>query len=261
MAEPMANIHPNAKIGKDVTIEPFATIQDDVVIGDGTWVGAGAVIMSGTRIGKNCEVFPGAVLGAKSQDLKYAGEYTTVEIGDNTSIREFVTVHRGTSDRLKTVVGNNCLLMAYVHVAHDCIVGDHVVIANSTQLAGHVVVEDWVVIEGMVGIQQFVTIGAHSFIAAASMVRKNVPPYVKAAREPLSFVGVNTIGLRRRGFSDEQIIMIEDIYRIIYVQNGNITSALKIVDMELPSSPEKDQIISFIRSSVKGIIRGLNALP
>jgi UDP-N-acetylglucosamine acyltransferase len=261
MAELHANIHPGAKIAPNVTIEPFATIQNDVVIGEGTWVGPGAVIMSGSRIGSHCEIFPGAVIGAKSQDLKYAGEYTTVEIGDYTSIRECVTVHRGTSDRMKTVVGNNCLLMAYVHVAHDCIIGNHVVIANGTQVAGHVIMEDWVVVEGMVGIQQFVTLGTHAFVAASSMVRKNVPPYVKDAREPLSFVGVNTIGLRRRGFSDEQIIMIEDIYRIIYVQNGNITTALKIVDMELPASNEKDSIIQFIRSSTKGIIRGLNTLP
>lgn len=261
MADQLTSIHPNATIGKHVQIDAFVTIQDDVVIGDGTWIGAGSVIMSGTRIGKNCEIFPGAVIGAKSQDLKYAGEYTTVEVGDNTSIREFVTIHRGTSDRMKTVVGSNCLLMAYVHIAHDCIVGNHVVIANGTQLAGHVVVEDWAVVEGMVGVQQFVHLGAHCFVAAASLVRKNVPPFVKAAREPLSFVGVNTIGLRRRGFEDAQIINIEDIYRIIYVQNGNITTALKIVDMELPNSDEKDQIISFIRSSTKGIIRGLNALP
>jgi UDP-N-acetylglucosamine acyltransferase len=162
---------------------------------------------------------------------------------------------------MKTVVGKHCLLMAYVHIAHDCTVGNHVILANGTQLAGHIAIEDWVVVEGMVGIQQFVTIGEHAFIAATSKVRKNVPPFVKAAREPLSFVGVNTIGLRRRGYTDEQIVLIEDIYRIIYVQNGNISTALKIVDLELASSPEKDQIINFIRSSTKGIIRGLNTLP
>lgn len=261
MIHPMTSIHPDAKLGENVRVDAFATIEADVVIGNNTWIGPNAVIMSGSRIGNDCEIYPGAVIGAKSQDLKYAGEYTTVEIGDHTSIRECVTIHRGTADKMKTVIGKQCLLMAYVHIAHDCTIGNHVVLANSTQLAGHIAIQDWVVVEGMVGIQQFVTIGEHAFIAAASLVRKNVPPFVKAAREPLSFAGVNTIGLRRRGYTDEQIILIEDIYRVIYVQNGNISTALKIVDLELPSSPEKDQIINFIRSSTKGIIRGLNTLP
>lgn len=258
MSDPLASIHPDAQIGKNVKIDPFASIQGDVVIGDNTWIGSGAVIMDGTRIGNHCEIFPGAVIGAKPQDLKFDGEYTTVEIGNNSSIREFVTIHRGTVDRDKTVVGNNCLLMAYVHVAHDCIVGDNVVIANGTQLAGHVVLEDWVVLEGMVGVTQFLRIGAHSFVGGGCLVRKNVPPFIKAAREPLSFVGVNVVGLRRRGFSDTQIQQIEDIYRIVYVQNSNITSAMKILDMEMPPSKEKDLVISFIKSSTKGIVRGLS---
>lgn len=258
MSDPVASIHPDAQIGKNVKIDPFASIQGDVVIGDNTWIGSGAVIMDGTRIGNHCEIFPGAVIGAKPQDLKFDGEYTTVEIGNNTSIREFVTIHRGTVDRDKTVVGHNCLLMAYVHVAHDCIVGDNVVIANGTQLAGHVVLEDWVVLEGMVGVTQFLRIGAHSFVGGGCLVRKNVPPFIKAAREPLSFVGVNVVGLRRRGFSDTQIQQIEDIYRIVYVQNSNITSAMKILDMEMPPSKEKDLVISFIKSSTKGIVRGLS---
>ncbi len=251
-------IHPDAKIGKNVTIDPFATIYGDVEIGEGTWIGPNVVIMDGARIGNNCKIYPGAVISAISQDLKYKGEYTTTHIGDNTTIRECVTIHKGTSDRHKTVVGSNCLLMAYVHVAHDCLIGDNVVIANSTQLAGHITIDDWVIIEGMVGTQQFVHIGAHAFIAGGSLVRKNVPPYVKAAREPLSYVGVNTIGLRRRGFSDQQIMNIEDIYRVIYVQNSNITTALSVAELELPVSDEKALILDFIRSSTKGIMRGLS---
>jgi len=254
----LAYIHPDAKIGKGVVIEPFASIYGDVEIGEGTWVGANVVIMDGARIGKNCRIFPGAVISADSQDLKYKGEYTTTHIGDNTTIRECVTIHKGTTDRNKTVIGNNCLLMAYVHVAHDCLIGNNVIIANSTQLAGHITIDDWVIIEGMVGTQQFVHIGEHAFIAGGSLVRKNVPPYVKAAREPLSYVGVNSVGLRRRGFTDQQIMNVEDIYRVVYVQNSNITTALKVADIELPSSEEKNTILDFIKGSTKGIMRGLS---
>lgn len=252
----MANVHKDAKIGDNVTIEPFATVGADVEIGDGSWIGPNAVIMDGARIGKNCRVFPGAVISAIPQDLKFDGEYTTTVIGDNTTIRECVTINRGTKDRLKTEVGSNCLLMAYVHVAHDCKIGNNCVIANSVNIAGHVEIEDWVILEGTVAIQQFVKIGSHCFIAGGSLVRKNVPPYVRAAREPLSYVGVNSIGMRRRGFSDQAIIWVEDIYRTIYVHNTNITKALKIAELEMPSSPEKDHILNFIRSSDKGIMRG-----
>jgi len=254
----LAYIHPDAKIGKGVVIEPFTSIYGDVEIGEGTWIGPNVVIMDGARIGKNCRIFPGAVISAVSQDLKYKGEYTTTHIGDNTTIRECVTIHKGTTDRNKTVIGNNCLLMAYVHVAHDCLIGNNVIIANSTQLAGHITIDDWVIIEGMVGTQQFVHIGEHAFIAGGSLVRKNVPPYVKAAREPLSYVGVNSVGLRRRGFSDQQIMNVEDIYRVVYVQNSNITTALKVADIELPSSEEKNTILDFIKGSTKGIMRGLS---
>ena len=254
----LAYIHPDAKIGKRVVVEPFVSIYGDVEIGEGTWIGANVVIMDGARIGKNCRIFPGAVISADSQDLKYKGEYTTTHIGDNTTIRECVTIHKGTTDRNKTVIGNNCLLMAYVHVAHDCLIGNNVIIANSTQLAGHITIDDWVIIEGMVGTQQFVHIGEHAFIAGGSLVRKNVPPYVKAAREPLSYVGVNSVGLRRRGFTDQQIMNVEDIYRVVYVQNSNITTALKVADIELPSSEEKNTILDFIKGSTKGIMRGLS---
>ncbi len=258
MNQPLANIHPDAKIADDAIIEPFATIYADVEIGSGSWIGPNAVIMDGARIGKNCKIFPGAVISAIPQDLKFDGEKTTVKIGDNTTIRECVTINRGTVDKMTTSIGNNCLLMAYVHIAHDCQIGNNVILANSVNVAGHVTIQDWAILEGMAGVQQFITIGKHSFIAATTGVRKNVPPFVRAAREPISFVGVNTVGLKRRGYSDEQITAIEDVYRTIYVQNKNMTQALKIVDLELPPSKEKDEIVDFIKASTKGIMRGFS---
>jgi len=252
----LAYVHPNAKIGENVVIEPFSTIYGDVEIGDGTWIGPNVTIMDGARIGKNCKIFPGAVISAIPQDLKFNGEKTHVYIGDNTTIRECVTINKGTSDRDETKVGKNCLLMAYVHIAHDCIVGDNCVLANCVNLAGHVVLEDFVIIEGIVGIPQFVRVGQHSFIAAGSNVRKNVPPFVKAAREPLSFVGVNSIGLKRRGYSDDSIKTINSIYRTIYIENQNVSKAMAIVEKEVADCPEKEIILSFIKASDKGIIRG-----
>jgi UDP-N-acetylglucosamine acyltransferase len=249
-------IHPDAKIGKNVVVEPFATIEKGVEVGDGTWIGPNAVIMQGAKIGKNCKIFPGAVISAIPQDLKFKGEDTSVEIGNNVIIREFVTINRGTVDKHKTSVGDNTLLMAYVHVAHDCTIGGNCILANNVTLAGHVEIGDFVVLEGLVAVQQFVKIGSHSFIAGASLIRKNVPPYVKAAREPLSYAGINSIGLRRRGFDNESILNIEDIYRIIYVRSNNISQALNAVELEIPASEEKTNIIKFIRESTKGIIRG-----
>jgi len=253
---PNTNIHPEAKIGKDVIIEPFTTIYKDVVIEDGTWIGPNVTIFNGARIGKNCKIYPGAVISAIPQDLKFDEEVTTTEIGDNCIIRECVTINRGTTDRMKTVVGNNCLLMAYVHVAHDCIVGNNCVLANCVNLAGHVTLGDFVIVEGVVGVQQFVEIGEHSFIAAGSNVRKNVPPYIKAARAPLTFAGVNSVGLRRRGFSAEAVIQIEDIFRTIYTRGLNVTNAVKVIEQEAPKSKEKETILKFIEDSTKGIIRG-----
>jgi len=249
-------IHPDAKIGKDVIVEPFSYIAGDVEIGDGTWIGPNVTIMDGARIGKNCKIFPGAVISAIPQDLKFDGEITTAEIGDNTTIRECVTINRGTVDRNKTTVGNNCLLMAYVHLGHDVSVGNNCILANSANIAGHVTIEDFVILEGIVAVQQFISIGAHSFIAGGSLVRKNVPPFVKAAREPLSYVGVNSVGLRRRGFSNESILQIEDIYRTLYVKGKNVSTSLDIISLEAPESPEKTLILEFIRNSEKGIIRG-----
>ena len=257
MISPLAYIHPNAKIGKNVTVEPFAYIQGDVEIGDDTWIGPNSVTMDGARIGKNCRIFPGAVISGIPQDLKFEGEMTTTEIGDNTTIREFVTVNRGTKDKWKTVVGSNCLLMAYVHIAHDCILGDHVILANSVNVAGHVTIGDWAILEGYVGVSQFIQIGAHSFVAGQCGVRKNVPPFVKAAREPLAYVGVNSVGMRRRGFSNESILQIEDIYRTLYVKGLNVSNAVDVIEKEAPDSPEKNQILEFIRSSKDGIIRGM----
>lgn len=253
---PQTNIHPEAKIGKNVEIESFTTIHEDVVIGDGTWIGPNVTIFNGARIGENCKIFPGSVISAIPQDLKFDKEETTVEIGDNCIIRECCTINRGTTDRDKTVIGNNCLLMAYVHVAHDCIIGDNCILANCVNLAGHVILGDFVIIEGVVGVQQFVEIGSHSFIAAGSNVRKNVPPYIKAARAPLTFAGVNSVGLRRRGFSADAILQIEDIYRSLYVRGLNVSNAIQIIEQEAPKSKEKEIILNFIEDSTKGIIRG-----
>jgi UDP-N-acetylglucosamine acyltransferase len=249
-------IDPRARIAENVEIGPFTTIAGDVEIGEGTWIGPNVTIMDGARIGKNVRIFPGAVISAIPQDLKFDGEVTTTEIGDNTTIRECCTLNRGTKDKMTTRVGKNCLLMAYVHLAHDAIVGDNCIIANSANIAGHVTVGDWVIIEGVVAIQQFIEIGNHAFIAGGSLVRKNVPPFVKAAREPLSYVGVNTVGLRRRGFENDTIAHIEDVYRMIYVHNSNMSRALHAAELELPSTPEKQYILDFIRKSDKGIIRG-----
>lgn len=254
----LSHIDPKAKIGKDVVISPFSFIDENVEIGDGTWIGPNVTIFSGARIGKNCRIFPGAVISAIPQDLKFNGEDTTTEIGDNTTIRECCTINRGTSDKMKTAIGNNCLLMAYVHVAHDCILGNNIIIANSVNLAGHVVIEDWVILEGLAAVQQFVRIGAHAFITGGSLVRKNVPPFTKAAREPLQYVGINSVGLRRRGFSNEIVLAIEDIYRTLYVKGHNVTNALAVIEQEAPASKEKDQIVAFINESKDGIMRGIS---
>lgn len=256
MKQPLAYVHPDAKIADNVVIEPFATINDDVVIGEGTTIGSSATIMPGVRIGKNCRIFPGAVIGAVPQDLKFRGEYSTVEIGDNTTIREFVTINRGTVAKGKTVVGSNCLLMAYVHVAHDCIVGNNVILVNNTQLAGEVIVDDYAILGGMVAVHQFVRVGSHVMLSGGSLVRKDVPPFIKAGREPLSYVGINSIGLRRRNFSNEKIREVQEIYRYIYQKGLNISQAVEIIEAEMPASPERDEVLLFIKDSKRGIIRG-----
>lgn len=253
---PLAHVDPQAHIGANVEVAPFAFIGPNVTVGASAWIGPHATVLGDTTVGEECKLFPGCVIGADSQDLKYKGEPTTVEIGARTSIRECVTIHKATTDKMVTRVGSDCLIMAYVHIAHDVQVGDHVILANSCNVAGHVVIEDHVIIEGMVGIQQFVRIGKHAFIAGGSLVRKNVPPFIKAAREPLSYIGINGIGLRRRGFGIDRIQNIEDIYRTLYVLNNNMTQAVKAAELELPTSEDKDTVLSFIRQSDKGIIRG-----
>lgn len=256
MIQPLAYIHPDAKIGENVIIEPFATIQKDVVIGDGTWIGPNTVIMDGARIGKNCKIFPGAVISGLPQDLKFEGEETTAEIGDNTTIRECVTINRGTKDKWKTVIGKNCLIQAYSHIAHDCFVGDNCIFSNSSTLAGHITVGDHVVLAGMVAVHQFCHIGSHAFIAGGSLVRKDVPPFVKAAREPLSYAGVNSVGLRRRGFTPSQINEIQDIYRVLFVKNTNMAKGLAIIETEYEPTEVRDEILDFIRDSNRGIMKG-----
>lgn len=251
-----STIHQDAQIGENVQIGPYCYIDKDVVIGDGCIIEPNVVIYQGARIGENCHIFPGAVIAAIPQDLKFGGEKTTVEIGANTNIRECVTIHRGTSYAHKTVVGSNCLLMAYAHVAHDCILGDHVILANDVNLAGHVKIGDWAILEGFVGVPQFVEIGQHSFVAAKCLVRKDVPPYIKVAREPVSYVGVNAIGLERRGFSKEDVKAIHGIYRELFVMNGNLTKALEIITEGDFHPTFRNEIISFVNDSQNGIIRG-----
>ena len=256
MYHPLTNVNPEAKIAKGAIIEPFATIQKNVEIGEGTWVGPNAVIMEGARIGKNCKIFPGAVISAIPQDLKFAGEETTAVIGDNTTIRECVTVNRGTQANWETRVGNNCLIMAYAHLGHDSIVGNNCVLANNASLSGHVVVDDWAILNGFAAVQQFVHIGSHTYVAGGVLVRKDIPPFTKAAREPVSYAGINSVGLQRRGFTNEQIEHIQNIYRYIYLRNLNVNNALELIEKELQQTPERDKILSFVRNSKIGIMRG-----
>ncbi|NLO71421.1 MAG: acyl-ACP--UDP-N-acetylglucosamine O-acyltransferase [Porphyromonadaceae bacterium] len=256
MKQPLAYIHPDAKIARSVVIEPFVTIDKNVEIGEGTRIGSNATILEGTRIGKNCRIFPGAVIGAIPQDLKFKGEDSLVIIGDNTTIREFVTINRGTVAKGKTVVGDNCLLMAYCHVAHDCIVGNNVIMGNLTQLAGEVEVEDFAIMGGGTLIHQFCRIGAHCMIQGGSKVSKDVPPFITAGREPLSYAGVNAIGLRRRGFTNEQINEIQEVYRLIYQSRINTSHAIERIREEIPDSKERDEILFFVEKSQRGIIKG-----
>ncbi|MEM6686309.1 MAG: acyl-ACP--UDP-N-acetylglucosamine O-acyltransferase [Bacteroidota bacterium] len=256
MNQPLAYVHPGAKIAKNVVVEPFTTIHNNVIIGEGTWIGSNVTIMEGARIGKNCSIFPGAVISAPPQDLKYQGEDTIAEIGDGTTIRECVTINKGTSDRMKTVIGKNCLIMAYCHVAHDCIVGDNCIFSNNSTLAGHITVGDYVILAGMTAVHQFCSIGNHAFVTGGSLVRKDVPPYVKAAREPLSYVGINSVGLRRRGFTTEKIREIQNIFRILYQKNYNNTQAAEIIEAEMEATTERDEILQFIKNSHRGIMKG-----
>ncbi len=255
MISNLAFIHPDAILGKDVTVEPFAYIAHNTVIGDGTWIGPNSTIMDGARIGKNCKIFPSAVVSGIPQDLKFRGEETTAEIGDNTTIREGVTVNRGTAAVGKTLVGSDSLLMAYSHIGHDCNIGNNCIIGNTTGLAGEVKVDDWVIISGGSLVHQFTRIGAHVILGGGSKVRIDVPPFIKADRDPLSYMGLNSVGLTRRGFEKERIDEIHNIYRAIYQSKMNFTQALEHVEKEFKPSPDRDYILEFIRKSERGIIR------
>lgn len=256
MKQPLAYVHPAAKIHPSVVIDPFVTIDQNVEIGEGTRIGSNVTILEGARIGRNCTIFPGAVIGAIPQDLKFRGEETYAVIGDNTTLREYVTVNRGTASKGRTVVGNNCLIMAYSHIAHDCCVGNNIIISNATQLAGEVIVDDYAIIGGGTLVHQFCHLGSHIMIQGGALISKDVPPYVKAAREPISYAGINSIGLRRRNFSSDTIREIQDIYRYLYLSGLNVSDAVARIEAELPATPERDEIIMFVRNSKRGIIKG-----
>ena len=253
---PLAYVHPGSKIGDNVIVEPFAYIDDNTEIGEGTRVMAQATVLSGARIGKNCVIFPNATVGAVPQDLKFQGEDTLAIVGDNTTIRECATVNRGTASRGYTKVGNNCLLMAYSHVAHDCVLNDCVILGNATQLAGEVEIDDFAIISGGALVHQFTKIGKHTMIQGGSKVAKDIPHYITAGREPIVYAGINIIGLRRRNFSSEQINSIQEVYRNLYQSGYNTTQALERIENELPVTPERDAIIDFVRTSSRGIVRG-----
>jgi len=256
MIDKMANIHSGAKIAKDVKVDSFATIYEDVEIGSGSWIGPNTVIMNGARIGKNVQIYPGAVIAGEPQDLKYKGEYTTAEIGDNTIIREYVTMNKGTKANDRTVVGKDCLIMSYVHIAHDCVLKDRIILGSYAALAGEVEVDNWAIVSPGSLVHQFVRIGTHVMLQAGSRVGKDVPPFAMAGREPVSFTGINSIGLRRRGFSNETIYAIQEVYRIVYQRGLNISDAVEFVHANLPASKERDEIVLFIKASKRGIIRG-----
>jgi len=249
-------IHPEARIGEDVHIDSFTTIHKNVEIGSGTWIGSNVTIMEGARIGKNCKIFPGAVISAVPQDLKFAGEDSYVEIGDYTTIRECVTINRGTAALGVTKIGAHCLIMAYSHIAHDCTIGDHCVFSNNSTLAGHISVGNHVVLSGFTAVHQFCSIGDFAFLAGASLVRKDVPPFIKAGREPLAFVGVNSVGLLRNGINETQIQNMQNIYRIVFQSKLNTSQALKVLSNEVPDSKEKKTIVDFLKKSERGIIKG-----
>jgi UDP-N-acetylglucosamine acyltransferase len=255
MISNLAFVHPEAKIGKNVVVEPFAYIASNVTIDEGTWIGPNATVLDGARIGKNCRIFPSSVVSGIPQDLKFRGEESTAELGDNTTVRECATVNRGTAAVGKTIVGNNCLLMAYSHIGHDCRIQNNVIIGNSTALAGEVDVDDWAILSAGTMVHQFSHIGAHVMIGGGAKVRIDVPPFIKADRDPLSFLGLNTVGLTRRGFEKERIDEIHEIYRAIYQKGMNVSQALDFVEREFKASADRDYILGFIRKSERGIIR------
>jgi len=256
MISNLAYVHPNARLAENITVEPFAYIAENVEIGEGTWVAPHSTILFGARIGKNCRIFPSAVVSGIPQDLKFRGEETTAEIGDNTTVREGATINRGTASAGKTIIGNNCLIMAYAHVGHDCIIGNNCILGNATGLAGEVKIDDWAILSAGTLVHQFARIGGHVMIGGGSKVRTDVPPFIKADRDPLTYLGLNTVGLTRRGFEKDRIDYIHNIYRAIYQNGMNVSQALDHIEKEITPSPDRDYILEFIRKSERGIIRG-----
>jgi UDP-N-acetylglucosamine acyltransferase len=258
MHRSLSYIDPQAKLAKNVVVEPFVTIEKNVEIGSGTWIGSNVTIMEGARIGENCEIFPGAVISAIPQDLKFEGEESLAIIGDNTIIRECATINRATKATGKTIVGKNCLIMAYAHIAHDCVIGNNAIVVNNVAMGGHVEIGEHAIIGGLTAVHQFIKIGKHCMVSGGSLVRKDIPPYVKAGREPLSFIGINSIGLRRKKFSESEITEIQDIYRILYQKGNNNTQAINKIEIDFKVPEIRDEIISFVRGSGRGIMRGYN---
>lgn len=256
MKSELAHVHQDAKLGENVIVEPFAYVEGNVVIGDGTRIRSGARILDGSRIGKNCDIHPGAVIAGVPQDLKFVGEDTTAEVGDNSTVRECATINRGTKARGKTTVGEDCLLMAYTHIAHDCEIGNKVIIGNTSQIAGEVKIDDHAILSAVCLVHQFVHIGKHVMIQGGTKISKDVPPYIIAAREPLVYSGLNVIGLRRRGFTNEQVREIQDVYRYLYQRGMNNTDACDIIESDLPMTDEREEVLDFVRSSNRGIIKG-----
>lgn len=256
MIHQLACVHPDAKIADGVEVGPFTTIADNVEIGEGCKIGSNVTIMPGARIGRNVTIFPGAVVSAIPQDLKFRGEETVAIIGDGTTLRECTTVNRGTASKGKTVVGSNTLLMAYTHVAHDCVIGNNVIVSNATQFAGEVVVDDFAVIGGGSLIHQFCHIGSHVMLQGGALVNKDIPPYIRAAREPISYAGINIVGLKRRRFSNETINEIEEIYRLLYNSGMNVTEAVAHIESEVTPNEVRDAILNFVKNSERGIVRG-----
>jgi len=255
LIHPLSSIHRDAQIAPGVRVGPFTTIHKDVVIGEGTVVGSNAVIQEGARIGKNCQIFPGAVVSSAPQDLKFAGEYTTCEIGDHTVVREYATINRGTSESGRTVVGAHGLIMAYSHVAHDCVLGNNVILANACNLAGHVIIDDHARLGGMCAVHQFVRIGRNVMVQGGSLIMKDVPPYALAGRRPMRYLGVNSIGLKRLGMDASQINHIQNIYRQVY-SSGNAGNGIKRVENDIKESAIRDEILAWVRNSKRGILRG-----
>lgn len=251
-----AVVHPNARIGKDVEIGPYAVIGENVLIGDGTQISAHVVIDGWTSIGKDCKIFPGASIGAEPQDLKFAGEKSYTFIGDNTTIRECVTINRATGEGEETRVGSNCLLQAYVHIAHNCVVGNHVIMSNAATLAGHVVVEDRAVISGLVGVHQFVKIGRNSMVGGLSKVTQDVPPFVTVDGHPAKVSGINNVGLSRAGYSPETRRVIKHAYRILYMSGLSLPQAIAVMEQELEACEPIEHLLRFLRNVERGIVRG-----